>query len=299
MIGAILMGISTTVARKVAIALDLASDPGSPWRLGAELAQMLAVPALLVTVLVRNPLMARLDEERERRLRTEARDELLAFARRIEGVEVSDALALTAASPARALQELTERADVAAIVVGSTARERRPRILAGSVVQRLVSGAACPVAVAPHGYDDARPAPPRVGVAFDASPESVQALEAGSALARRAGAALRVITASPLWMIDELPDPRREALAGRAEMELRAAHDAAVVAHGGEGAFVAGEPAQVLAEHSADLGLLVTGSRGYGPLGAVLVGSTTFELLRSAACPLLILPRGRDLLAGS
>jgi nucleotide-binding universal stress UspA family protein len=280
---------------KVVIALDLASDPASPLRLGVELAQMLSGPVVLVTVLVKNPLLSRVDDDREHRLR----DELVAVGRTVDEVEVSDASVLTAASPARALQELTERGDIAAIVVGSTARERRRRILAGSVVQRLVSGAACPVAVAPHGYDDAVPAPPLVGVAFDASPESVQALEAGSALARRAGAALRVITANPLWMIDELPDPRREALAGRAEMELRAAHDAAVVAHGGEGAFVAGEPAQVLAEHSADLGLLVTGSRGYGPLGAVLVGSTTYELLRSAACPLLILPRGRELLPGS
>jgi nucleotide-binding universal stress UspA family protein len=280
---------------KVVIALDLASDPASPLRLGVELAQMLSGPVVLVTVLVKNPFLSRVDDDREHRLR----DELVAVGRTVDEVEVSDASVLTAASPARALQELTERGDIAAIVVGSTARERRRRILAGSVVQRLVSGAACPVAVAPHGYDDAVPAPPLVGVAFDASPESVQALEAGSALARRAGAALRVITANPLWMIDELPDPRREALAGRAEMELRAAHDAAVVAHGGEGAFVAGEPAQVLAEHSADLGLLVTGSRGYGPLGAVLVGSTTYELLRSAACPLLILPRGRELLPGS
>ena len=268
------------VGRKVAIALDLASDPASPLRLGAELAQMLGAPVLLATVL---------DDERKR-------DELLALGRSVDGMPVSDALVLPSASPARALQELTERGDIAAIVVGSTARERRRRILAGSVVQRLVSGAACPVAVAPHGYDDARPAPPVVGVAFDASPESVHALEAGSALARRAGAALRVITANPLWMVDELPDPRREALAGRAEIELRAAHDAAVVAHGGESVFVAGEGAQVLVEHSADLALLVTGSRGYGPLGAVLVGSTTSELLRSAACPLLILPRGRDLL---
>src|SRR5689334_13687892 len=216
------------VDRKVVIALDLASDPASPLRLGVEIAQMLAGPVLLVTVLVKNPLLSWVDDDRERRLRAETRDELLAFGRTIDGVEVSDALALTSAPPARALQELTERGDIAAIVVGSTARERRRRILAGSVVQRLVSGAACPVAVAPRGYDDARPAPPVVGVAFDASPESVHALEAGSALARRAGAALRVITANPLWMVDELPDPRREALAGRAEIELRAAHDAAV-----------------------------------------------------------------------
>lgn len=41
--------------------------------------------------------------------------------------------------------------------------------------------------------------------------------------------------------------------------------------------------------------MLVAGSRGYGPLGAVLLGGTTHELLRSAECPLLITPRGRGL----
>jgi nucleotide-binding universal stress UspA family protein len=36
----------------------------------------------------------------------------------------------------------------------------------------------------------------------------------------------------------------------------------------------------------------VTGSRGYGPLGAVLLGSTTADLARTSACPLLVTPRG-------
>jgi nucleotide-binding universal stress UspA family protein len=39
----------------------------------------------------------------------------------------------------------------------------------------------------------------------------------------------------------------------------------------------------------------VAGSRGYGPIGAVLLGGTTHALLRSAECPVLITPRGRRL----
>jgi nucleotide-binding universal stress UspA family protein len=34
------------------------------------------------------------------------------------------------------------------------------------------------------------------------------------------------------------------------------------------------------------------GSRGYGPRGAVLIGSATSALAYGAACPILVTPRG-------
>jgi hypothetical protein len=37
--------------------------------------------------------------------------------------------------------------------------------------------------------------------------------------------------------------------------------------------------------------LLVVGSRGYGPLGRLIHGSTSLQLARSARCPLLVLPK--------
>jgi nucleotide-binding universal stress UspA family protein len=63
-----------------------------------------------------------------------------------------------------------------------------------------------------------------------------------------------------------------------------------------EGEFAVGDPADVLAQKSADVDLLVTGSRGYGPMGAVLLGGTTHRLVSAAACPVLVVPRGRTLL---
>jgi nucleotide-binding universal stress UspA family protein len=56
-----------------------------------------------------------------------------------------------------------------------------------------------------------------------------------------------------------------------------------------------GEPAEVLLEQSRQLDLLVAGSRGYGPLGAVLLGSTTRELMHGSGCPAIIVPRGGGL----
>ena len=83
------------------------------------------------------------------------------------------------------------------------------------------------------------------------------------------------------------------------EEELRAVHDTAV----GESRDVVetqsvlarGEPADVLLEQSRKLDVLVAGSRGYGPLGAVPLGSTTRELMHGAGCPVIIVPRGRAL----
>ena len=34
------------------------------------------------------------------------------------------------------------------------------------------------------------------------------------------------------------------------------------------------------------------GSRGYGPLRAVLLGSVSGRLVREAACPVIVVPRG-------
>jgi nucleotide-binding universal stress UspA family protein len=56
--------------------------------------------------------------------------------------------------------------------------------------------------------------------------------------------------------------------------------------------LVEGEPVEVLLEHSDDLGLLVVGSRAYGPLRRVLLGSVSDALLDRAGCPVMILPRG-------
>jgi hypothetical protein len=53
-----------------------------------------------------------------------------------------------------------------------------------------------------------------------------------------------------------------------------------------------GEPAEVLAEQTRELGLLVMGSRGYGPLRRVLLGSVSDAILDRADCPVMIVPRG-------
>jgi nucleotide-binding universal stress UspA family protein len=84
-------------------------------------------------------------------------------------------------------------------------------------------------------------------------------------------------------MIDELVQRARQRVASLKGVDPDAAY---------------GDPAQELALYSASLDLLVIGSRGYGPLGRVVHGSTALELSRSARCPLLVLTRAARAAAG-
>jgi nucleotide-binding universal stress UspA family protein len=57
-------------------------------------------------------------------------------------------------------------------------------------------------------------------------------------------------------------------------------------------ACLEGDPAERLIAASEKLDLLVTGSRGYGPLRAVLAGGVSGRVIRGAHCPVIVVPRG-------
>ena len=52
-----------------------------------------------------------------------------------------------------------------------------------------------------------------------------------------------------------------------------------------------GDPAQELAHVAQEADLLVVGSRRWGPLSRLGVGSTGEELMRETPCSLLLVPR--------
>jgi nucleotide-binding universal stress UspA family protein len=61
-----------------------------------------------------------------------------------------------------------------------------------------------------------------------------------------------------------------------------------------EPVVLVGDPVSALEKASSELDLLVGGSRGYGPLRSVMLGSVSRRLLHCAASPLLVIPRGRE-----
>lgn len=76
----------------------------------------------------------------------------------------------------------------------------------------------------------------------------------------------------------------------RADRVLRVGLEAVPAERCGE--ILTGRPADALAAVSTDVDMMVCGSRGYGPLRTLLVGSTSHALVRRAACPVLVVPRG-------
>ena len=76
-------------------------------------------------------------------------------------------------------------------------------------------------------------------------------------------------------------------LALQTARELAERHEAALEVC----AVTDGDPAEELATMAEHLDLLVLGSRAYGPAGRLLSGSTSTQLARRAACPLLVVPR--------
>lgn len=181
-------------------------------------------------------------------------------------------------SVVRGLHELAERTEAELIVVGPTHHTRLVRALSGDVTTGLLQAAPCAVAIAPPGYA-ADGALTTIGVAYVPAPEGVDALEAGAALARRGGARLRILHAGPLTDAShQLLDDARERVGTAVEVEtvlLDGLNPAALLRTAGEG-----------------LDLLVMGSRGYGPVRRVLLGSVSADVVHDVACPVLIVPRG-------
>jgi nucleotide-binding universal stress UspA family protein len=207
-------------------------------------------------------------------------------------------------SAARALNHAAEDVEAGLLVVGSSKRSAAGRVLAGeSTAERLLHGAPCPVAVVPRSWTrDGRPV--TIGVAYVDTEEGRDALRGAHALARHVGAKLRVLTVvSPnlaMRLHTEAPAAGRsgrnvEDVVGehrvRAETELRSVVAALDGVPVDTDAFV-GDPADVLISVSEHLDLLVLGSRAYGPLRAVLLGSVSRRVLRAAYCPVIVLPRG-------
>lgn len=208
---------------------------------------------------------------------------------------------VSAASAAAGLHALAQREAAALIVIGSSHRSSIGRILIGGTGERLLSGAPAPVAVAPAGYAADNRGIQTIGCGFDGTQESQRALEWAAELARARSALLRVLS------VFEPVLPASVAVGGGLAtasindvLRQRCAEELARALSGldadieARGTLLDGNARAVLARESADLDLLVVGSRGYGPLRAVLLGSVSSALVRLAGSPLVVVSRGGE-----
>ncbi|MER6302553.1 universal stress protein [Kitasatospora sp. NPDC001539] len=132
-----------------------------------------------------------------------------------------------------------------------------------------------------------------VVVGFDGSPESLAATEWAAREAQRRGLGLEVLHAWPWPKRDVVGSDQtyHRALAQLAEREgaLRAlAPEVPIVS-----SPVSGDPVEALEAASRTAAVVVLGSRGLGTLRGYLTGSVSQEVLRRAACP-VVLVRARE-----
>jgi nucleotide-binding universal stress UspA family protein len=223
----------------------------------------------------------------ERKLREPAERQLAAA----PGVGELRRELFSAASPARGLVAFAEQEGARFLVVGASHRGAVGEGLLGTVARSVLHGAPCSVAIPPRGFAR-RPLRQRrlIGVGFDGSPESELALDEAIALADAFGAELRLVAVvhsgelfpAPAWVgfgnarfADAVHERHRRQLdrgLARVPERLRAT-----------GLVTVGDSARALeSEAERGLDLLVVGSRGYGALRRVLLGSVASELLHAA-----------------
>jgi nucleotide-binding universal stress UspA family protein len=204
-------------------------------------------------------------------------------------------------SPGRALCHEVEHEHADLLALGSSRRVGEGRAGVGRTGRQVLHGASCAVALAAHGVDSGTEpfALRRVVVGVDRSPEAQAALALARSLAEAAGGQLTAVA---------VVDDRLPATVAPAGMAVELVQwDDLVGAHREQGEQLlselgeripglatelrVGDPAEELAAAAERADLLVIGSRRWGPLSRLVVGSTGEELVREAPCSLLLVPR--------
>lgn len=273
----------------------VAGSDGQKGRAAAALGQVIAgaTGARLLLIGVELPLVAEYPE-----LRAELEDQLPA---------VHDALAPDAetqividTSPARALRRIAHDEQADLVVVGSRQPGLLRRLASGDIAMQVVHGAPCAVAVAPDHLPPSRGLQ-TIGVGINTTREADAALELALELAQQTGATVRMLAvASNVYpgssnlvadapyveVYGEVLEDRVQAARGMIEKALAAYPGAPAT-----GDVRIGDPAAELVELSSECDLLVLGSRRWGPVRRLMLGSTSERVIRHAQCPTLVLPR--------
>ena len=183
--------------------------------------------------------------------------------------------------------------------MGSASRGHVGQIFAGSTGMALLHGSPCAVGIAPRGYrEHPDSAIGTVVVGYDGSPESAHALSAAFDLAQEMGAKLRLVTVAepPVIGMGKGGNAGWRELKKAVEDIMRAhlaeAEDMVPEGIDAEAILVSGDPRDALFDAAGPGTLLLVGSRSYGPLRRVLLGSVSATLVRRDRSPLIVTPRG-------
>jgi nucleotide-binding universal stress UspA family protein len=182
-------------------------------------------------------------------------------------------------------------------VLGSTHHAAFGSVAPGSVAEHLLQGARCRLIIAPKGYakeDHSQDRLRVLAVGYDGMAESQAALDEAAVPAKKFDASMKVVgVATPIPPMGAAaaaqagpeagPDFQTRLQEAVAELpsELRALP-----------VLEKGDPVKKLLEVSeVGVDLLVLGSRGFGPVMRLLIGSVSSRVIRAASCPVMVIPR--------
>jgi nucleotide-binding universal stress UspA family protein len=227
-------------------------------------------------------------------------EQLLAHEREQAGVQ-AELAAVEGAGAGRALHEQAESQGADLLVLGTSHRGLLGRTLLGDETRAALDGSPCAVAVAPAGYAHRDAKLAAIGLGYDGSPESEAALGLARELAQRVHASVRALelVAIPYYEYTELAAAAAAGAGDIAEERVKSADERMKALPGVQGEARYGLAGEELAALSGEVDLLIVGSRGFGPVKRLMVGSTSHYLLRHARCPLLILARAQAAESGA
>lgn len=239
------------------------------------------------------------------------RERLLAEMRRFAGPpsEVSlDLLVLEAPDIRREILHQIDALHADLLVIGSHGRTGFERLLLGSVTERVIRKAACPVMVVPRGALDAERGGPvrftRILCPVDFSEGSLAALAYALSLAQEADSRLTVMHAieippelaeDPLSLSFDIDAIHAAARAARLQRLRELIPESAwtyctVETTVKEGAAYR-QILTVATEQHSDL--IVMGVHGRGAMDLLVFGSNTARVARAATCPVLVVHQAR------
>jgi nucleotide-binding universal stress UspA family protein len=196
-----------------------------------------------------------------------------------------DVVSMPSESVGGGLHQLAGRTGADLIVVGGAHRGPVGRLFSGDDARDALEGAPCAVATAPKGYREHDRALARVGVGYDGSLQSEAALTAARELAERTGGAIEalVVVEMPVGLTPGPWDDVVDGILDEASQRLEGLQ-------GVKTSTVWGNAGQALRALSERVDVLLLGTRRYGPIEHLMLGTTSAYVQRHAHCPTIVLP---------
>lgn len=204
-------------------------------------------------------------------------------------------------SVARGIERVVARNHRQLLVVGSSRHGADQTVSIAHTTRQLVHDLTCPIAIAPRGLSSRQGfALRRIAVGFDGGSHASAAVDLALQLAQSAGAELVIRgviddrIASPSWAemwLVPFRDEWEQAVEDQMQ-KLKQQVDQAVEGTDIDVAIevVRGVPSASLAAMSADVDLIVIGSRRWGTAARLLVGGTGEALARTSQAALVLVP---------